>query len=127
MLEIIKNHNYDKSRFLQGVDVDESKLSPLQDGKQIPIENAEELKYINKHSGKFHLFDKLISFDRIQEEIFRIKPPVVIIGSAGSGKTVLTLEKVKTLKGNILYVTLSRYLSENSAKLYYANNYMNEK
>lgn len=127
LLEVIKNHNYNKSRFLQGVKIDEDKLIPLKTEKEIPKENAVELFYVNPHSNKFHLLDKYISFDKIQEEIFTIQPPVVIIGSAGSGKTVLTLEKIKPLKGNILYVTLSSYLAENSAKLYYSNNYLNEK
>ncbi|GMT46210.1 MAG: hypothetical protein IEMM0006_2042 [bacterium] len=127
LLEVIKNHNYDKSRFLQGVKVDEDKLVPLKTEEEIPKENAVDLTYINPHSNKFHLLDKYISFDKIQEGIFSVQPPVVIVGSAGSGKTVLTLEKIKSLKGNILYVTLSSYLAENSAKLYYSNNYLNEK
>jgi len=127
LLEVIKNHNYDKSRFLQGVKIDEDKLIPLKTEKEIPKENTVELTYVNPHSNKFHLLDKYISFDKIQEDIFSVQPPVVIVGSAGSGKTVLTLEKIKPLKGNILYVTLSPYLAENSAKLYYSNNYLNEK
>jgi len=127
LLEVIKNHNYDKSRFLQGVKIDEDKLVPLKTEKDVPKENAVELTYVNPHSNKFHLLDKYISFDRIQEDIFTVQPPVVIVGSAGSGKTVLTLEKIKPFKGNILYVTLSPYLAENSAKLYYSNNYLNEK
>jgi len=127
LLELIKNHNYGKSRFLRGVKIDDDKLVPLKSVEEIPEENVVRLKYINPHSNKFHLLDKYISFDKIQDEIFRIKPPVVIIGSAGSGKTVLTLEKIKSLKGNILYVTLSPFLSENSAKQYYSNNYLNEK
>ena len=127
LLEVIKNHNYDKSRFLRGVKIDEDKLIPLKNEKDVSQESVVELNFVNPHSNKFHLLDKYISFDKIQHEIFNIKPPVVIIGSAGSGKTVLTLEKIKSLKGNILYVTLSPYLAENSAKQYYSNNYLNEK
>ena len=127
LLEVIKNHNYDKSRFLRGVKIDEDKLIPLKNEEEINKESVVELNYVNPHSNKFHLLDKYISFDKIQHEIFNIKPPVVIIGSAGSGKTVLTLEKIKSLKGNILYVTLSPFLAENSAKQYYSNNYLNEK
>ena len=126
LLEIIKNHNYNKSRFLRGVKIDEDKLVPLKSENEIPEEIAVNLNYVNSQSVKFHLLDKYISFDKIQDEIFKTKPPVVVIGSAGSGKTVLTLEKIKSLKGNILYVTLSPFLSENSAKLYYSNNYLNE-
>ena len=36
-----------------------------------------------------------------------MRTPLIIIGSAGSGKTTLTLEKLKQLKGDVLYTTLS--------------------
>ena len=127
LLEVIYNHNYDKSRFLRGAVIDYNKLIPIKDKKSIPPEDQVKMNYINPKGKSFHLLDKVISFDKVQESIFKIKPPVVIIGSAGSGKTVLTLEKIKLLKGNILYVTLSPFLAENSAKLYYSNNYINEK
>ena len=55
-----------------------------------------------------------------------MQPPLVIIGSAGSGKTALTLEKMKHAVGDILYVTQSAYLVKNSRDLYYAHNYDNE-
>lgn len=127
LLEVIRHHNYDKSRFLRGTKIDENKVIIFRDGQDIPVEDQEELSYLNPKGTTFNLLDKVISFDNIQEGIFNLTPPVVIIGSAGSGKTVLTLEKVKSLEGNILYVTLSPFLSENSAKLYYSNNYLNEK
>lgn len=127
LLEVIRHHNYDKSRFLRGANIDEDKLIVFRDEKNIPEGDQVELSYLNPKGTTFNLLDKVISFDNIQEDIFNLTPPVVIIGSAGSGKTVLTLEKVKSLKGNILYVTLSPFLAENSAKLYYSNNYLNEK
>ena len=127
LLEVIYNHNYDKSRFLRGAKINDNKLIPVVDKENIPAGDSIKMNYINPKGKSFHLLDKIISFDKVQESIFKIKPPVIIIGSAGSGKTVLTLEKVKSLKGNILYVTLSPYLSENSAKLYYSNHYINEK
>ncbi|MCD4675504.1 MAG: UvrD-helicase domain-containing protein [Desulfobacula sp.] len=127
LLEVIRNHNYDKSRFLGGAArIDETKLLAVRNEKDIEKEQQPELTYLNQKASKFHLLDKVISFDNIQEEIFNLNPPVVIIGSAGSGKTVLTLEKIKPLKGNILYATLSPFLVEYSAKLYYSNNYINE-
>ena len=49
-----------------------------------------------------------------------------MIGSAGSGKTALTLEKMKDAIGDILYVTRSPYLVHNSRNLYYALNYEND-
>ncbi|MDQ3536569.1 MAG: UvrD-helicase domain-containing protein, partial [Bacteroidota bacterium] len=48
------------------------------------------------------------------------------VGPAGSGKTALTFEKIKLLKGNVLYITLSPYLIENSADTYYSYEYNNE-
>ena len=55
-----------------------------------------------------------------------MQPPLVIIGSAGSGKIALTLEKMKHAVGDVLYVTQSSYLVKNSRDLYYAHNYDNE-
>ncbi|MBN1338762.1 MAG: hypothetical protein JXA03_05525 [Bacteroidales bacterium] len=127
LLEVILNHAYEKSKFLNGAKVDENKLAPLQDEKKIPDADKEVLRYVNTSAGTFHLLDKIISFDEIQSKIFSLPPPVIIVGSAGSGKTVLTLEKIKQLKGSILYITLSPYLAENSSKLYFSNHYENEK
>lgn len=127
LLEVIYNHEYEKSRFLRGAKIDESKLVALKSEKQIPEEAMPELNFVNHKSNKFYLLNKVISFDDVQQNIFALKPPVVIVGSAGSGKTVLTLEKIKLLKGNILYVTLSPFLVDNSTKLYYSDNYVNEK
>jgi len=127
LLEVIYNHDYDKSRFLRGAKIDENKLELLRSTDEIDEENREELVYANPRSVHFHILDKVISFDQEQERLFRLKPPVIIIGSAGSGKTALTLEKLKTLKGDVLYVTLSPFLVENSASLYYANQYENDK
>jgi hypothetical protein len=47
----------------------------------------------------------------------------VIIGSAGSGKTVLTLEKIKSLQGSILFVTHSAHLSDSARRLYHAKGF----
>ena len=127
LLEVIYNHAYDKSRFLRGAKIDENKLELLRSTDEIGEQNREELVYANPRSVHFHILDKVISFDQEQERLFGLKPPVIIIGSAGSGKTALTLEKLKTLKGDVLYVTLSPFLVENSASLYYANHYENDK
>jgi hypothetical protein len=126
LLEVIYNHDYSKSRFLRGAKIDETKCIELKSPDAVNENEIVELSYVNPALSKFHLLDKFISFDEFQEEVFRVKPPVIIIGSAGSGKTALTLEKLKTLKGRVLYVTLSPFLVENSANLYYANHYENE-
>src|SRR5262249_22638186 len=74
----------------------------------------------------FHLLDKIVSLDAIQEDIFHLNPPLIIIGSAGSGKTMLILEKMKICPGNVLYVTGSPYLVHNARQLYYAYHYSND-
>jgi ankyrin repeat protein len=127
LLEVILNHEYEKSRFLRGAEVDEGKIKALPSIKEVQQEDILSLSYINSKATSFNLLDKAISFDESQEIIFHKRPPVIIIGSAGSGKTALTLEKIKMLKGKILYITLSPYLIENSAKLYYSYEYDNDK
>src|SRR5581483_12026404 len=62
----------------------------------------------------------------LQQSVFTLPTPLIIIGSAGSGKTALMLEKLKTLPGNVTYISLSKFLMENAARLYYANGYDNE-
>ncbi len=126
LLEVILHHNYRDSRFLNGADIDETKILPLTKADQVDETDMSPLPYINLRSPKFHLLDKVISFDDDQQQVFELPTPLIVIGSAGSGKTALTLEKIKTLRGNILYVTLSAYLVENSANLYFSFQYRNE-
>jgi hypothetical protein len=126
LLEMICNHNYSRSRFLRGKDINENNLLSMASPEKISNEDALPLPYINSKSSNFHLLDKFISFDDDQQQIFSFPTPLIIIGSAGSGKTALTLEKIKTLKGNILYITLSPYLVQSSINLYYANHYEND-
>ncbi|MCX6252358.1 MAG: hypothetical protein NTX61_16620 [Bacteroidetes bacterium] len=126
LLEIILHHDYSKSRFLRGAEIDESKLLPLQNARELPAADQVSLTYVNRRFPKFHLLDKILSFDDQQEEILNFPLPQIVIGSAGSGKTALTLERIKTLPGRVLYVTLSAYLAENSSRWYYANHYDNE-
>ncbi len=121
MLEIIRQHQYDKSKFLQGAKVDESKIidQPAQ-------ASAEPMIYVHPSSTHFHVLDKWISFDDDQQVIYRSPLPLVVIGSAGSGKTALTLEKMKACSGDILYITHSPYLVQHAQRLYYAHQYTND-
>ena len=98
LLEVIYNHAYDKSRFLNGARIDDDKLASvadlLSDAKAAGTD-AIKLNYVNARSPRFHLLDRVLSFDEIQEEVLRLSPPLIIIGSAGSGKTALMIEKLR--------------------------------
>ncbi len=124
ILEVIFNHDYESSRFLNGAAIDESKLVAVMPN-QIKEADSQAIAYINNHKQTFHLLDKIISFDDTQDEILHYPLPNIVIGSAGSGKTALTLEKLKTFHGNILYVTLSPYLVENASAIYSSFGYEN--
>ncbi|MCL4457458.1 MAG: PhoH family protein [Nitrospirae bacterium] len=126
MLEVILNHAYDKSKFLRGTQIDESKILPF-DNSQIEQDDMPSLIYVNQSIAKIHILDKIISFDPEQNEIYGYNPPIIIIGPAGSGKTAITLEKMKQAHGQALYITLSGHLADNSRNIYYANNYENDK
>lgn len=124
LLEHIRNHAYEKSRFLQrGVSVDESKLPAIDSAEQ--LDQAPALAYVNPQGQRFHLLDKIISFDPAQQETYRLPAPLIVIGSAGSGKTALTLEKMKATVGDVLYLTRSPYLTRHARDLYYAHGYEN--
>lgn len=125
VLEVVHNHAYDKSKFLRGVAVDEAKI-PTIDSAQLDPAYLPALRYVNPSINHFHLLDKVISFDPEQQETYLHPSPLIIIGPAGSGKTALTLEKMKRAYGRVLYVTLSRYLADNSRNLYYSHHYENE-
>lgn len=124
ILECIENHAYEKSRFLErGVTIDEAKIPHVKALDDIP---KKALVYLNPKAKQFNLLDKVISFDSSQQSVYTLQPPLIVIGSAGSGKTALTLEKMKEAVGDVLYVTQSPYLVKNSRDLYYGCNYENE-
>ncbi|MGO0309071.1 UvrD-helicase domain-containing protein [Endozoicomonas acroporae] len=124
ILEYIRNHAYEKSRFLErGVTIDEEKI-PAIDAQE--TESSPELTYLNTDHDRFNLLDKIISFDGEQQSVYQLPPPLVIIGSAGSGKTALTLEKMKQATGDVLYVSHSPFLVQSARNLYYAHHYDNE-
>jgi hypothetical protein len=124
VLEYIAHHAYNTSRFLhRDGTVDESKVPTLDHPEQAA---AEPLAYINPQLPTFHLLNKVISFDDAQQAVYTLPPPCIVIGSAGSGKTALTLEKMKAAPGEVLYVTRSSYLVHNARTLYYALAYAND-
>lgn len=121
MLEVIANHAYDKSRFLRGATIDEARI-PDADCAEAQ-RDAQPLRYLHPEHAAVHLLDKPISFDDAQEAIYREPPPLIVVGGAGSGKTALTLEKLKHTTGEVLYVTLSAFLADSARDLYYGNGF----
>lgn len=118
MLEVIPNHDYRKSRFLRGASVDETKIVDV-DTATAHAE-AEPVRYLHPERSVIHFLDKPLSFDDAQDVIYRLPPPLIVVGSAGSGKTALSLEKLKHAEGDVLYITQSAYLARNARDLYYA-------
>ena len=118
MLEVIENHDYDSSRFLRGSTFDETKILDVQ--AEAAGAEAEHIRYLHPERTTLRFLDKPLSFDDAQDAVYRSPPPLVVVGSAGSGKTALTLEKLKEVPGEVLYVTQSAYLARNARDLYYA-------
>ena len=121
MLEVIVNHDYDKSRFLRGAAIDDDKVPDI--GVEDAIREAQPVRYLHPERTAIHLLDKPISFDDTQDAIYRRPPPLIVVGCAGSGKTALTLEKLKHAEGEVLYVTHSSYLAQSARDLYYAQGF----
>ncbi len=128
-LEVIHNHAYEKSRFLRGAPVDRDKIEAgPDDGAPQPEQTARagwELKWLPPEAVEFDLLDKPIVLDAAQEAVRGRAPPLVVIGPAGSGKTAVTLAKMREATGEVLYVTLSAYLAQTARRLYGAHGYEN--
>ena len=124
VLEYIAHHAYNTSRFLRrGGTIDESKIPALDHPEQAA---AAPLAYLNPQLPTFHLLNKVLSFDDAQQAVYTLPPPCMVIGSAGSGKTALVLEKMKDALGEVLYVTRSPHLVHTARNLYYALDYTND-
>jgi hypothetical protein len=134
-LEIIDNHAYDKSRFLRGARVDPDKIEQAPDVTAadvllpdvgLPGTHPSRLTWLHPTRDQFVLLDKPIMFDDVQEAV-RLRPaPLVLLGPAGSGKTAVTLTKLREASGRVLYVTQSAYLAQSARGLYGAHGYEND-
>lgn len=124
LLEVIENHAYDKSRFLRGVAVDENLIPDIEATEAQA--GAEPVRYLHPRHRRVHWLDKAISFDDAQQAVYQLPAPLIIVGSAGSGKTALTLEKMKHAQGDVLYVTHSAYLAQSARDLYFAHGYQRD-
>jgi hypothetical protein len=115
-LEIIRQHAYDRSRFLRGAPVDESRI----DAEAPAAPEARPLRYLHPTRAEFLHLDKPLSLDDAQDEALRRRAPLIVVGSAGSGKTALLLERLRRIPGRVAYVTESRWLAELARSLYVA-------
>lgn len=129
-LEVIENHAYERSRFLRGATVDESRIErEAHADAQAPAlaADATPLRWLGPGRAQFELLDKPIVFDDAQDEAYRHPAPLVVIGSAGSGKTAVTLARLREAEGRVLYVTLSAYLAQSARALHAAHGFENPK
>ena len=128
-LEVIPNHAYEKSRFLRGAAIDWSKIESGPDDAapqpEVSARGGLELRWLPAQAAEFELLDRPIVFDEAQEAVRRHKVPLVVVGSAGSGKTAVTLAKMREATGRVLYVTHSAYLAQTARRLYSAHGYEN--
>jgi hypothetical protein len=128
-LEVIENHAYERSRFLRGAVVDEARIEREPGRSKAPSLTAEAtpLRWLGPGRTQFELLDKPIVFDEAQDEAYRHPAPLVVIGSAGSGKTAVTLARLREAEGRVLYVTLSAYLAQSARALHAALGFENPK
>lgn len=126
-LEVIENHAYDKSRFLRGAHVDETKieLEPVAANMESPSNGSFAFLWIHSSRVEFEILDKPIVFNDEQETVRRVLAPLLLVGSAGSGKTAITLSKMREARGRVLYVTQSAYLAKSARALYVNHGYEN--
>ena len=126
-LEVIENHAYDKSRFLRGAPVDDAKIEhePGTDPGALPVADLVSLRWLHRTRAEFELLDKPIVFDDSQEAVWRLPAPLVLVGSAGSGKTAVALAKLRQVEGRVLYITQSAYLAQSARAIYDAHGYEN--
>jgi len=121
VLEVIPNHAYHRSRFLRGAEVREEDLpSP-----EALLAQAEAVRHLDLRAPRFHLLDKPLTFDQVQEAVLKAPLPLLLLGPAGSGKTALVLEKLRQQAGQVLYATMSPFLAREARRLYFAHGYEN--
>ena len=125
-LEVILNHDYANSRFLRGASLDWAQLD-LDDapapGADDLNAHAPALRYVHPQRGEIHVLDKVLSFDDAQQAVYDAPAPLILVGSAGSGKTALTLEKLRLARGRVLYVTQSAFLAQSAQAIYFAHGF----
>lgn len=87
MLEIIHQHAYDKSRFLRGAAVDEDKIPAVEAAEaEHAASAAPPLRYLHPERRALHFLDRPLSFDDIQEAVYRAPAPLVIVGAPAAAR-----------------------------------------
>lgn len=127
-LEVVHNHDYASARFLRGAtlqwdQIDKADVEDTVPSEQERNEQAPALRYLHPACDEIHVLDKVLSFDDTQQAVFDTPAPLVLVGSAGSGKTALTLEKLRQARGRVLYVTQSAFLAQSAQAIYFANGF----
>ncbi|GHM58477.1 MAG: hypothetical protein sL5_06330 [Candidatus Mesenet longicola] len=125
VLEVILNHQYDKSKFLTQKEKIENIKILSEDNKEVCDNDNTECKVEVVNAPQVPWLGKFITFSATQEEIVKSTDdlPLVVSGSAGSGKTSVALEKLRKIEenfqeGKILYITKSENLIKKSKELY---------
>ena len=125
-LEVILNHAYERSRFLRGAtlnwqDLEQDDAEP--GGAPTTDPQAPVLRYVHPQRKEFHVLDKVLCFDDAQQAVYETPAPLILVGSAGSGKTALTLQKLRLARGRVLYVTQSSFLAQSAQAMYFAHGF----
>lgn len=124
-LEVIRNHDYDKSRFLRGASVSEDKIL-LEPPAELQTVMARNVRYLHPERPRLQFLDKPISFDDAQDAVLRARTPILLVGSAGSGKTAVALSRLREAPGEVAYITQSPYLAEATRGVYHAHGFERE-
>ena len=125
-LEVIHNHAYEHSRFLRGASLRWDEIDLDDAAFPAPAEldaQAAALRYLHPERSEIHVLDKVLSFDDAQQAVYVTPAPLVLVGSAGSGKTAMTLEKLRQARGRVLYVTQSAFLAQSAQAMYFAHGF----
>uniref|UniRef100_UPI002FD312CF DEAD/DEAH box helicase family protein n=1 Tax=Wolbachia endosymbiont of Pentidionis agamae TaxID=3110435 RepID=UPI002FD312CF len=121
ILEVILNHDYQKSKFLRS----REKIKNIEIKNPYLASSPEEVEL--KDYPQISWLGKFITFSTTQKEIVEMveecKFPLVVSGAAGSGKTSVALESLKKMQEKfegekILYITQSGNLIREAKKLF---------